>query len=805
MLLGLPQREEPRFRYWIHPQFIGRLMQFWKLILISIAAGIAAVGGAPEPAMGVDWEKRDRELAEKIQPILQNACLDCHSGAEADAGLALTHFQTAKSILKERDTWAKIIQRIEIGDMPPPDAEQLTPEDKTELIEWIRSMINDIECGLSPNPGSVTLRRLNKAEYQNSVRDLLGVNYTPAQGFPGDDVGYGFDNIGDVLTLPPLLMEKYIRAAEEISESVIQAPSPGDAYELPVKLDSMTFEGGAKHDAGKINFYSNGKAIFEESFPWRGVFQLKVAAAGTPAAGASPQLKVTVNDKELKPIEVKSNTFDDVVELDIPLRILNVKPTRIALEFINDHYVEAKGDSKAEDRNLRVYSIVAAGQKPSVPLPEHELKEPHKRIVRSKPGLGVSTTKAAEECIKPIASRLFRRPVKPEELARLVKLTELTVEAGDSFEAGLQLSLQAVLVSPHFLFKVESPANKKGNEYPLLTDYELATRLSYFLWSSAPDHELLMAATQGKLRNSKVMRQQIQRMVQHPRSANFVQNFAGQWLNLRKLDDFEPNTNLFPRWNDEVRVLARNETYNFVRHALQEDLSVLRMLDADYTFLNEKLAYFYGIPGVVGPKFRKVSVASHHRMGLLTHASILAVTSNPTRTSPVKRGKWILENMLGTPPPPPPPGVPELEKTALTGTMREQMEQHRADPACAGCHKLMDPLGLALENFDAVGRWRVVENGNEIDPSGELPGGQLVHGASDLIRALQANNSEQFARCFTEKLMTYATGRGLEYYDRCAIDKIMAVAKKNEFKFQALIELVVLSDPFQRKGVRDEL
>lgn len=787
--------------------FIGHPVQFSKLVLNWIIPTLSAVSlvCASTTSWGIDWEKRDRELAEHIKPILEKACNDCHSGAEADAGLALTHFQTAKSILKERHTWTKVIQRIEIGDMPPPDAEQLTDEEKKNLIGWIQSMINDIECGLTPNPGSVTLRRLNRVEYQNSVRDVLGINYTPAKGFPGDDVGYGFDNIGDVLTLPPLLMEKYIKAAEEISETVIQAPKPGDQYDARIKIKDVPLEGGANESGGHINFYSNGKANISEKLPWRGNFLLRVEASGTPSAGVDPQLKISLNNKELKTLSVASKSFDDVIQLEIPFRSPNNKPVQLTLEFPNDHYVKATGDKKAEDRNLRVLSVSIFGQKPPVPVPEIDLKEPHKKIVRTKPGLGKSVRKAAEECLGPVASRLFRRPVKSEELSRIAKLTELTVEAGDSFEAGLQLGLQAMLVSPHFLFKVESPETKKGDQYPLLSDYELATRLSYFLWSSTPDHELLVAATKGRLRDPNVLRQQIRRMIAHPRATNFVQNFAGQWLNLRKLDVFEPNANLFPRWNEEVRELARLETFHFVRHVLLENLSILRMLDAEYTFLNEKLAYFYSIPGVTGTKFQQVSTSTFNRKGLLTHASVLAVTSNPTRTSPVKRGKWILDNLLGTPPPPAPPGVPELEKAALSGTMREQMEQHRADPACAGCHKLMDPLGLALENFDAVGRWRATENGQQIDTSGELPSGEKVRGAEDLIRNLSTTNNQQFARCFAEKLMTYAIGRGLEYYDRCAVDKILVAAAKDDYKFQTLIELVVLSDPFQRKGVRDEL
>ena len=346
---------------------------------------------------------------------------------------------------------------------------------------------------------------------------------------------------------------------------------------------------------------------------------------------------------------------------------------------------------------------------------------------------------------------------------------------------------------------------KRGEEFPLLSEYELATRLSYFLWSSTPDKELLSAAAKKQLRDPKVLRQQMERMIRDERARDFVRNFAGQWLTLRKLETTVPNENMFPTWNEEIRDLARTETYLFFLNVMRENMNVMRLLDADFTFLNEKLARFYGIPGIEGDRFRKVSLKGQKRMGLLTHASILAVTSNPTRTSPVKRGKWILDNILGTPPPPAPPGVPELEKGELVGTLRQQLEQHRANAACASCHKLMDPMGLALENYNAVGLWRTQDRGSDIDASGELPSGEKVRNPGDLIRVLRDNKSEKFLRTLTEKLMVYGIGRGLEYYDRCAIDKILLRASQQDNRFQDLMFEIITSDPFQRKGVREEL
>lgn len=789
------------------PAFLLGALKFpmrGSVFSLLLAALYSAFGSTPA-VHGIDWAKKDKEFAAAIQPILKQACLDCHSGAEAEGGLALSHFQTAKSILKERSTWQKVLQRIELGDMPPQDATPLEKEAKQKLVDWIRSTINDIECGLTPNPGSVTLRRLNRAEYQNTIRDLLGVDYKPASGFPGDDVGYGFDNIGDVLALPPVLMEKYVRAAEEISEQAIMAPEPGPVYESIIKLADVEPQGGGKYDGRQILFYSNGKISFQESLPWRGSFRIEMGLSGTPAGDAPPKLRVLVDDKKVEEVDVVTEPKGTVQTYSVSIKGTGKKANTITLEFFNDFYIAAKDGKPAQDRNLSIHDVKVLGKKDPVPLVEATLSDTHKRLVRTKPDVATSVTKAAEECLRPIASRAYRRPVKPDELARLAELVADTVESGESFEGALRVGLQAILVSPHFLFKVESPPIKKGNEYPLLSDFELATRLSYFLWSSMPDAELLATANQGKLRDPEVLKKQIQRMLADRRAAEFVENFAGQWLNLRKLEQFQPNQNLFPQWNDEIRTLARNETYHFVLHLLRNDESVLRLLDADYTFLNEKLARFYGIPGVEGEKFRMVSTKGHKRMGILTHASVLAVTSNPTRTSPVKRGKWILDNLLGTPPPPAPPGVPELEKTELTGTLRQRMEQHRADPSCAGCHRLMDPLGLALENYDAVGRWRTQERGAAIDTSGELPSGDVVKGPGDLIRNLKEKNGPTFTRCVTEKLLTYALGRGLEYYDRCAVDKMMVAAEKNDYRFTTLIFEIVSSDPFQRKGERDEL
>lgn len=771
------------------------------LIFVVLSSCVLSTG---RRAIAVDWTLKDQEYIDRIVPLLQTACIDCHSGSEADGGLALNHFKSAKSVFKERKTWEKIVQRLEIEDMPPADGPKLAPDDRKKLIDWIKATMNDVECGKTPNPGSVTMRRLNRTEYRNTVRDFLGVDYAPAAGFPGDDVGYGFDNIGDVLTLPPLLMEKYIVAAEEISRRAIIAPEPGPVFESARKYSQLSADQGGKAEEERFALYSNGKITLDEQIPWKGTYTLELLMSGSPAANEYPRCEVGIEGKKAKDFTVKTENASNPIEFAIPLRFPKAGKRSISIEFTNDKTAVSKSGEK-EDRNLFIYSVRLVGQKPADPVPASQLPKSHREIVKATPGPGLTVQQAAAEVLRPLASKAYRRLATPEEVKRLAALVNEVVESGESFEAALQSGLQAILCSPNFLFKVEELESKKENSlYPLISEFELATRMSYFLWSSMPDKELLMSAQKKQLRDPEVLKQQIRRMLDHPRSKAIVENFASQWLTLRKLDQFSPNPNVFPTWNDEIRDLARRETYLFFASIMREDKSLLRLLDADYTFVNDKLAKFYGIPGVTGPGFRMVSTKGHKRMGILTHASILAVTSNPTRTSPVKRGKWVLDNVLGTPPPPAPAGVPELDKAELTGTLRERIEQHRADPACASCHKLMDPIGLALENYDAVGRWRTIDFGAPIIASGVLPSGDTVNGPADLIKNIRDKNTDKFVRCISEKMMTFALGRGLEYYDRCALDRIQAKLVTEEYKFSTLVFEIISSDPFQRKGVRDE-
>ena len=502
-----------------------------------------------------------------------------------------------------------------------------------------------------------------------------------------------------------------------------------------------------------------------------------------------------VHGRERRVVDVPSS---DPEEYDIWFR-LGRGSRKIDLTFINDYYVEGKAD-----RNLHLFSVKLEGQQEmTAPEIAPQLPASHRRLIFVQPGDDLTEDQAASLVLSRFASRAFRRPATNDEVQRLAQLSASVRADGGSFDASIQVAMQAVLVSPHFLFKVERKEGQGEKESIALSQYELATRISYFLWSSMPDDELLLMAHQGTLTDEKPLLEKVGRMIQDSRSNQFVEHFAGQWLQLRNLDTVAPDPKEFPQYSDEIRDLMRRETMTFFAGVMRANLPVTVLLNADFTFLNETLANYYGISGVRGDHFRKVSLDGSSRGGLLTHGSVLTVTSNPTRTSPVKRGRWILDNLLNTPPPPAPPNVPELEKEQLSGTLRERMEQHRENPACAVCHQMMDPLGFALENFDAVGRWRDSEGGAVVDASGELPDGTVFQGVGELRNLLVGKREQDFVRCIVEKMLIYATGRGTEYYDQCAIDQIAEYAEQNKNQFAYLIAGIILSDPFQKQGHRE--
>lgn len=645
----------------------------WFLLLL--------VASATRPAQAAD---ESPDFLRSGRSFLEKHCLACHGGKEPKGDLSLDPFRDAAAVGNRRKIWFEVLKRVESGDMPPEERPRPGAADVQAFTKLVREVFAYADRHAQPNPGRVTMRRLNRTEYKNTIRDLIGVDFDPTEDFPADDVGHGFDNIGDVLTLSPVLLERYLAAAETIAQRAILTKVPA-----PRKLEG--------------------------------------------------------------PLD-----------------------TRLA-----------------NQRRL----LACAPDKPKA--------------------------EQTREVLQRLALRAYRRPPSGAEVERLARLVETTEAAGESWEAGVQAALQALLCSPKFLFRVELDDRPDSPDTRPLDEYQLASRLSYFLWSTMPDDELLALAEKGQLTAS--LEDQARRMLKDPRSRALIESFARQWLQIQRLQTAAPDAEMFPQFDDRLRAAMLKETDLFFESVVREDRSILELIDADYTFVNGPLARLYGIadtqgnavgqkaerPGgqpIRGPEFQRVALQGRARGGLLTQASVLTVTSNPTRTSPVKRGRWVLEQVLGEPPPPPPPKVPELpnDAQAVAGaSLRQRMEIHRQNPSCANCHLKMDAIGFALENYDAIGAFRTKDGKFDIDASGKFPDGRTFQGAEDLKSVLKEQH-EAFSRCLAEKLLTYALGRGLEHYDRPSVDRIIAALTHNQQRFSTLVVEIVKSDPFRlRRGGTD--
>ncbi len=763
------------------------------------------LGDAPQPdAKQPSPPKQPTEdpaFKAKVVPFLQKYCVECHSGNTPKGGLTLEGYTSEAHARKDRKNWLAVQHIIAAGEMPPPKSKkpQPTKEEKEFIIDWIENVLTKVDC--SPDavkdPGRVTIRRLNRAEYNNTIRDLCGVDFKPAEEFPADDVGYGFDNIGDVLSFQPILLEKYLAAADKILAIAINIPEPPKRSNQGYGTQNILVKpfGAKDRTTNKIVFTAKGEAYLEKFNFVEAEYTIRFKGWGTSVGDEFPKVAIRVDGKEVKTFSVeaeqgKSKTYEVTAKF----------PTgdkKVAVEFTNPF--EDKESKKFREFGLERLEI--DGPINPVPLPEAASV---KMLLVARPGPTVTPAQAAEKVLTNFARRAYRRPVKPDEVARLMKLFEIATKQGEVFHNALKLPMKAVLVSPHFLYRIEEDP-KNPNEIRTISDFEFATRLSYFLWSTMPDEELFALAEKGELRKPGVLEAQVKRMLKDQKAKTLSENFAAQWLELRKLKALAPDKGYYPGWDESLRNAMVREAELFFEFVVQNDRPITEFLDADYTFLNERLAKHYGVGGVTGSEFRNVKLPDSRRGGVITMASTMTITSNPTRTSPVKRGKWIMENILGTPPPPPAPDVPELPPTGeLKGTLRQQMEQHRADPKCAVCHNKLDPLGFGLENFDGIGGWRTLDNKKDIDASGELPGGVKFDGPAQLRKVL-LGKADQFRSCFAEKLLTFGLGRGLEYYDKCALDDIVKAAKTDGDKFSALVLAIVKSDPFQkRKGKRSE-
>ena len=775
-------------------------LQIWQIatgtlgLLLAVLAILFAPNGDASPQneviAGVQNEPqaapRPDVFHEKLQPFVKQYCADCHNADDPEAGIDFDAYPTEADILKGRGrkSWEKILAMLEIGAMPPSDMEQPPEELRNELTIWLEDKLFNLDCELIDDPGRVTIRRLNRAEYRNTIRDLLAVDFDPTQNFPSDDVGYGFDNIGDVLSLSPLLMEKYLDAAETITAEAIPVVTTND---LRTTVDSRRLNSKPRvsRSGDFLTLASRADVWMDYDAPLEGEYEINVRAKANQFGKELAKMELRVDGKVVRTFEVKG----EMKPGDYVHRMqLSAGRRKILVTFTNDKWLENKGD-----RNLFVGRFAVTR-----PADKSKLN----KIIQSWPEQDSGIRDAAMATLTPLIKRAFRGPVSGDEVSRFVDIVEMATNDGELFEQGIQFAVQAVLVSPRFLFRIETDGRPDD---PMaeraVTDYELASRLSYFLWSSMPDEELFGLAERGELRKPEVLKSQVTRMLNDSKSRAVVDNFAGQWLNLAMLDEMVPDPNVFPDFDPQLRNAMKQESLLVFDTIMREDRSILEFLDADFTFMNDRLARHYGRQGIKGEKFQKVSLGEGRRAGILTHASILTLTSNPERTSPVKRGKWIMENILGESPPPPPPGVPELEETAKNNpefTLREQLKIHREDPGCASCHRTMDALGFGFENFDATGRWRDKDGNHAIDPSGKLPGGHSFAGPTELIEVLKKRRAD-FARCLSEKMLTYALGRGLEYYDRCATDAILQRLDANNYRFSELVLGIVASKPFQKR------
>lgn len=743
---------------------------------------------APDPAP---------EFTREGVAFLQKHCVSCHGEKSKKADLALNVYKDDLSLLKDRKRWQTVMSMVHSGEMPPQTRARPTTTEIETFLRSVNAVFDRADRNAKPDPGRVTVRRLNRTEYNNTIRDLVGVDFNPAEDFPSDDVGHGFDNIGDVLSLSPVLMERYLAAAESIMNRAIVPDPP----KPPIRTQAARWLEPAQQADVRFRPITAGQNKNTLHTPWRltleGEYTFRVRAYGETPDQELPRIALLANGKELATHEVAAKDKKaEVYEVKVTLP---AGDTRFAATILNPG-----ADDKA--RSVHVEWLQVVGPSDTRPVTQRRLLA----VDEAKP-----KREQTREVLTRFASKAYRRPATEAEVERLVKLVEAAESRGEKWEAGVQLAMQAVLVSPKFLFRVELDDRPDSPEPHPLDEYQLASRMSYFLWSSMPDDELFDLAARKQLTAN--LEAQVRRMLKDPRAASLVDNFAMQWLQIQRLRTFAPDPKLFPSFNEELRNAMLKETELFLKAIVEEDRSILDLIDADFTFVNGALARHYGLsqgpggrPGRGGNRgrdeFVRVTLPSGERGGLLTQASILTVTSNPTRTSPVKRGRWVLEQLLGTPPPPPPPDVPELkddQKSALTGSLRQRMEQHRSNPACANCHAKMDPLGFAFENFDAIGAFRKKDGGFDIDPSGVLPDGRAFQGPAEL-KAILKEKKDLFARNLAEKMLTYAVGRGVEYYDKPSIDRITAALAKNDYKFSTLVVEMVKSDPFRMRRGKEQ-
>lgn len=816
--------------------------------LAYLLGGLFAVVGSASSVAGGEVGRPER-FREQIVPLLERYCYDCHGYGANEGGVSLDDAVAGEEPLADRRLWWAVLKNVRADVMPPQDAERPSADQKQQMIDRLKADALGIDLE-NPDPGRLTVRRLNRTEYRNTIRDLMGIEFDTEVEFPPDDTGHGFDTIADVLSISPLLLEKYLQAADEIVSQAVPTVSRVVAERA---VSGKDFRGeDEEKDAWRLSFYEPATVETQAQLPhdgdYRVVVELRVAAEFDYDPGRAKVTFRVDGEQRLQQELAWQDRAGDRHELEMAL-----EAGEHTLQFQLEPLVPVEQQQRQLD--LQISSVRIQG-----PLDEAHwvASEGYPRFFpRGEPPREDAARKQyATEILQDFVTRAFRRPVDEPTLQRLVGIYESTVQTG-TFEEGVARAMVAVLASPRFLFRVEPLATAASEDpYPLIDEYALASRLSYFLWSTMPDAELFELAQRRELRQN--LAAQVQRMIRDERSGALIQNFAGQWLQARDVqsvsidplsaaglqEEYEQlRTQLFAggrrsrsepddperaaalerlgelrsireRLDDSLRSAMRRETEMLFEHVVRNEASVLELIDSDYTFLNESLARHYGIEGVEGDQMRRVDLPEDSpRGGILTQGTFLMVTSNPTRTSPVKRGLFILDNILGTPSPPAPAAVPELEEAEKNfgdqkPTLRELLELHRSEAMCASCHARFDPLGLALENFTAMGTWRETEQEQPIDATGELITGEAFDNVHQLKSILRNERRADFYRCLASKLLTYAVGRGLEDYDEHTIDLMADALETHDGRFSALLQSVVESAPFQRQraaGVDDTL
>ena len=767
-----------------------------------------ALAGSLAPTVAAEGESAAARFRDQVEPILADHCYGCHGNGLKKGNVTLDDFATDEAILGRKELWNSVLKNVRSGLMPPAGKPRPSSEEMKTLEEWIKRDAFALDPA-DPDPGRVTLRRLNRVEYRNTIRDLMGIDFRTDEEFPADDTGYGFDNVGDVLSVSPLLLEKYMQAAETIVATAVPTVARVVSAKTISSNEFRLVEGQGPGD--RMSTYRAAKSSAKVRVEKAGAYKLAIDLGTRGEFNFDPgraRVTLKLDDRELMDAEFgwgEGRKTTREFALDLP---------------IGEHTLlfEVSPLTPVEKKQTNVEFRIFGGRLEG-PLAESEWVRPENfaRFFgdRDDPKTSEGRREFAREVLARFAANAYRRPVGPRTLDRLMRIAEEAFsEPGKNFAQGIGQAMVAVIASPRFLFRIEGAepiASTKG--FVQVDEFALASRLSYFLWSTMPDDELIALAGRHELRAN--LQGQVKRMLADPRSDQLVRNFTGQWLQSRDFESFPIQARVIlgadklPRMkDDEVFALKRamkQETEAYFGHMLREDRPILELVDGDYAFVNASLAKLYGIPGVSGGEVRKVSLPEGSpRGGMLTQAGVLMVTSNPGRTSAVKRGNFLLENILGTPTPPPPPDIPALEE-ALKGikdrepTQREVMAVHRAEALCAACHNRMDPLGLAFENFNALGIWRGTEKEQPIDASGKLVTGREFKDARELKQILKAEYKLDIYRCLTEKMLTYALGRGPEYQDVETIDQVVDRIERDGGKLSSLVYGLIESSPFQRR------